>query len=380
MVVTGTGYRNHILQLWETSSGKALTTLQGSNGMYYAMFSPDGQRLLTRSENIVRLLETNSGKALATLQGHTSSVNSVEFSPDGSMVLTGSRDGTARLWKVTSDKALATLQRHTEDVRSMVFSSDGQMVLTIANNFTARLWETSNGKARYILEGHSRTHVVSAAFSPDGRILLTGSSDGTVLLREVSSGKILATLQRHKEGVRSVVFSPDGQMLLTIGNDNTARLSEASSGRTLTTLQSRKDMLGLVYEEGVWSAAFSPDSSLLLTVESMGTPARLREASSGKVLATLQGHTDFKSNVGFSPDGRIAVTTNADGWILFWEVPGVQRERPLGLYIVNSNMVAVYWQDATHLVLADTFGMREYPSIHRLSLEGPGWKSVEPAE
>jgi WD40 repeat protein len=64
-------------------------------------FSPDGTRVLTGSEdNTARLWDAATGKAVATLAGNTSSVLAVAFSPDRTRVLTGSDDGTARLWPV----------------------------------------------------------------------------------------------------------------------------------------------------------------------------------------------------------------------------------------------------------------------------------------
>ncbi len=360
------GLMNKTARLWETSSGKFLSTSQRHTDYVTSVaFSPDGQLVLTgSSDGTARLWETSSGKLLSTSQ-----VSGMAFSPDGQLVLTGSSDYTARLWEASSGKLLSTLQGHTHHVSSVAFSPDGQLVLTGAWDNTARLWETSSGKLLSTLHGHTY-HVSSVAFSPDGQLVLTGSGDKTARLWKTSSGKAPATLQGHTNTIWSVAFSPDGQLVLTGSLDNTARLWETSSGKLLSTLHGHTNY--------VMSVAFSPDGQLVLTGSGDKT-ARLWETSSGKLLSTLQGHTSWiVSSVAFSPDGRLAMTGESDGRILFWRVLGVQRERPLGLYIIPSERVAVYWQDATHLLLAET-GARGYPSIYRLSLEGPGWKSVEQA-
>jgi WD40 repeat protein len=45
-----------------------------------------------------RLWDAATGKAVATLAGHIAAVTAVAFSPDGTRVVTGSGDNTARLW------------------------------------------------------------------------------------------------------------------------------------------------------------------------------------------------------------------------------------------------------------------------------------------
>jgi WD40 repeat protein len=61
------------------------------------------------------------------------------FSPDGTRILTASDDGTARVWHPDGG-LLTTLEGHNDGVRSAVFSPDGTRILTASNDNTARLW------------------------------------------------------------------------------------------------------------------------------------------------------------------------------------------------------------------------------------------------
>jgi WD40 repeat protein len=66
----------------------------------------------------------------------------VAFSPDGQRILTGSDDRTAKLWEAGTGQEVLTLREHTEMVWSVAFSPDGQRVATgIAGaNATVKVW------------------------------------------------------------------------------------------------------------------------------------------------------------------------------------------------------------------------------------------------
>ena len=98
---------------------------------------------------------------------HTKSVTGAVFSPDGQRVATVSQDHTACVWESATGKLLAQLKGHTDAVTTAVFSPDSQRVVTASPDKTARLWEGATGKLLAQLNGHTEA-VTTAVFSPDG--------------------------------------------------------------------------------------------------------------------------------------------------------------------------------------------------------------------
>jgi WD40 repeat protein len=88
------------------------------------------------------------------------------------------------------------------------------------------------------------------------------------------------------------------------------RLWDAGSGRLLATLAG--------HTGGVWGLALSADGRLLASGGGDGM-VRLWEAGSGRPLVTLQGHAGTIWGVALSADGHLLASCGGDGMVRLWE-------------------------------------------------------------
>jgi len=109
---------------------------------------------------------------IRTFTGHISPVRSVAFSPDGTRVLTGSDDQTAKLWDARTGICIRTFTGHTDYVLSVGYSPDGTRVLTGSWDKTAKLWDAATGSCIRTFTGHSGGHYCPVI----SRIIPTGYS------------------------------------------------------------------------------------------------------------------------------------------------------------------------------------------------------------
>ena len=248
---------------------------------------------------------------------HEDLVWAASFSPDGQRVVTASNDGTARVWDAQSGKPVGEPLRHEDLVRAASFSPDGQRVVTASHDGTARVWDAQSGKPL----GEPLRHedwVRAASFSPDGRRVVTASRDGTARVWDAQSGKPVGQPLRHEAAVWAASFSPDGQRIVTASDDRTARVWDAQSGKPVGQ--------PLRHESPVASASFSADGQRVVTA-SRDTTARVWDAQTGEPIGESLRHKDEVPRASFSPDGQRVVTASYDKTARVWDA---QSGRPVG--------------------------------------------------
>src|SRR5262249_4240089 len=111
-------------------------------------------------------------------RGHEGGVSSAAFSPDGQRIVTASQDKTARVWNADGTGEPLVLRGHEGWVVSAAFSPDGQRIVTASEDKTARVWKADGTGEPLVLRGHEGW-VASAAFSSDGQRIVTTSDDKT---------------------------------------------------------------------------------------------------------------------------------------------------------------------------------------------------------
>ena len=335
--------------VWNTRTSAWLTLNESSDiDTLSAVFSPDGQHILTAEADGTANIWALDGSHELSLEGHTERVSQVVWGD--TYLLTASWDGTARVWDADGQQR-AILRGHSSAVSSAIFSSAADRILTVSDDGTTRLWGNdgqldatlagpdntlvvqawfaandtrivtlgNDGSAyvwtpvsqNFVLAGH-HNDVISAAFSPSDDTMMTASQDNNAYLWD-ANGAIIRRFAGHTDQINSAVWSADGAFILTASGDNTARLWPVGGGAPVTLVGHEGPLGG-----AVWSPV--PSQFPILTASDDRT-ARLW-ALDGTPGPILIGHTDTVLSASFSPDGQLIVTTSADDTARVWSVAG----------------------------------------------------------
>jgi WD40 repeat protein len=286
-------------------------------------FSPDGTMLASGSDDQTIILwdVANKQQIGDLLQGHTAEVTNVAFSPDGQTLASGSstssglQEGPAIMvviWDVATGQEEVNIQSfHDDFFNTIVFTPDGKTIASGGNDGVA-FWDVATGQLIGEL-AFPPSNIQEVVFNPDGQILASVSRDGTIILWNMTTGQpngMLPTFS-HFGQVHSVTFSPDGQTLVSGGNKRII-LWEIATWQLITTLEG--------YTDDVKSVAFSPDGQTLASGGMDGAVILWNVASGQPIGEPLEGHTLSVESVVFSPDGTLLASGSLDNTIILWDV------------------------------------------------------------
>jgi WD40 repeat protein len=213
------GEGHGIVKLWDSATRHVVATLDPRLDQVYAIsFSPDGTTLAfggqSSATGVVRLWDVASQRERTTLTGHAEEVNGLAFSPDGRLLATAggaSNDiGQVKLWDLASHREQAAFAGRGH----VTFSPDGS-TLAFGGKDGVVLRDLASGRQRLALGASS----AAMSFSPDGRTFATaGGSAPGIALWQASTGQELITLN-FTYPVTSLAFSTDGASLAVGSGD-----------------------------------------------------------------------------------------------------------------------------------------------------------------
>lgn len=298
------------IRLWDGLVGRQLRQLPTFDTVpIRMMWLADSNELLMVLDNgVLMVVDTDGRQISARSTAHTAVSGTVEFSPDGSYLATGHRDGSIYIWQDTMVEPVVVLEGHMYEVTAVSWSPDGSGLASAGGDSTVRLWNVAQQRER-LQWTHPDDAASSIAWSPTESIVAIADFAGHIWLWNIETNHITVDWQAHEGAISRLAWSPDGTELASSGWDNLVHIWQPQTGEELLSLAGHSD--------AVRDVAWSPDSSRLATVSHDFTVQVWNRAEGNMI---WQGaHNELATSVAWSADGRLLATGGWDLAILIWD-------------------------------------------------------------
>ncbi|MEM8504791.1 MAG: WD40 repeat domain-containing protein [Cyanobacteria bacterium P01_D01_bin.1] len=252
--------------------------------------------------------------------GHTGPVRAVSFHPENRFFATSGSDRSVKTWDLAGQSRVRVIPQESEAL-SMQFSPDGRWLATGSLKGVVQIWNWRTGEAVHTLTGHTSL-ITSLTFTPDSRALISGSGDSTLKMWDVKTGENKASI-RTGQFIQSVVLDPrNPQRIASAGLDKKIEIWNLQNQRLERTIdQAQTPIYAMDWRPNSQQVAFSPNSS----ISSEQTDAQrntivLFDSARNRQNASLRGHADYVSFLKFSPSGDTLLSGSWDESIKLWDV------------------------------------------------------------
>jgi NACHT domain- and WD repeat-containing protein len=287
-----------------------------------------------------------SGRVGMTFMGNERDIVSLAVAPNGGRLFTGRIGGTLEWWDLTgngarsgtfTDEEVGNTAAHRGPVWAIAPTPDGTAVVSGGEDGTARIWETGSGNRRCTLDGHDGP-VHAVAVTPDGSGVVTASRGTTVRVWDTSTGSQVGVLRGHGSGVYSAVALPGGSLIASGSEDRTIRvwpLPELGSSH-----DEDQPIILRGHEEGVMSLAALADGTDRVVSASQDRTLKIWDVQTRTAVLTLEGHVADVLGVATTRDGHVIVSAG-DNTLRVWDSATGDEVAHWSAHFLGANCVAV---------------------------------------
>jgi WD40 repeat protein len=332
-----------VTRVWDADAGGLLFTLEGhSAGTWWCAVSPDGERIVSASEDqTLRVWDSRDGNLVEILAGRPSAVWTCDFNPDGTWLASADAGGVVRVWDCDTWQPTAVLEGHTQTWLTCVATrTDGLLVTGGLRSDTmgsVEVWDTTSARRVLTLDHHAAA-ARACAVGTDGDWLATGDAHGglrvwrlptserPLVYNGVDAGPKMGTqdanatpvtLHGHTSAIWACLASPDGRWLTTVEAAGTMQTWDTKTWRLVSVIDRIATGTG---RSDRTQRAMACHWRCPRRLTHLSHPGADRASEADPVpTTTLPGHHCSIWACAASPDGRWLVTADAVGQVIRWD-------------------------------------------------------------
>ncbi|HEY9881194.1 MAG TPA: serine/threonine-protein kinase [Leptolyngbyaceae cyanobacterium] len=230
------GSEDTTIRLWDLEQGTEIKQLMGHTGSVNTLVVGPGDQTLfsAGTDRNILIWDLTAGKVkLSIKEAHSGIINGLSLSSDGKVLASASADDGIKLWNAETGKLIRRLDVHNKIVNTLAFSQDGGLL--VSGGESLLVWNVASGAVKSFYDSQPN-FINGVAISSDNTTLISVGSDRMVRLWNLTTGEPIKSVLAHSSFVNEVRISWDGGNFVTAGADKTLGIWDMQSKQLLKRL------------------------------------------------------------------------------------------------------------------------------------------------
>lgn len=260
-----------------------------------------------------------------TATGHSNAILSLDVM--GDLMVTGSKDRTAKVWDLNSSEELLSLSQHKRDVTCVKFCPSRNLIFTVYQS-TIKMWDLRTGNVVKTLssgmfQSMGESSIMDLDLNKDGNVLYSAIGN-TVKMVDLRTYSTIGKLSGHTGAVTCLLVAPTGHNhdnVVTGSKDHYVKIFEVVD--EVAGSQMPRQNLEPPHYDGVQSLAMK--DKFLFSGSRDNTIKKWNFSNHDLEQHLTSAHKDWVMALNFVPGYDVLISGDRRGLMKLWDVQSCKQ-------------------------------------------------------
>jgi len=301
--------------------------LKVSNVVCSVAISSDGSCFAFSNGSTTYMMSTQDGALLAAFEmpiskrglysKNDSQTRALAFSPNNKFIAVAGPSNDISVFNTQTSYLISVFEDHEQTISSLVFIKSGSVMLSGSFDGSICGWDFHTfalclKRSQSEKNAQSDNAIISISLPANESVIVVGYTTGVISIFDVMTVQPIESFKAHNHCLMDCAISHNGEYIVSASQDNSARLWNTFSKGY------RKPLMTMNHDDFVLTACFSNDDIFVFT-GSKDESIRAWDTNTKSLLFTINAHQNTLFKISHHPTEKTIITCSGDGLVAVFD-------------------------------------------------------------